>query len=110
MTLIEVVNMALVRTMEDDSNVIVFGEDVGVNGGVFRATVGLQQRFGPERGLDTPLAETLISGLCVGMAAQGLKPLREIPFMGFIYPCIHQFVNHSSPLRNRTQGLLRCPM
>jgi 2-oxoisovalerate dehydrogenase E1 component beta subunit len=81
----------------------VFGEDVGVNGGVFRATVGLQQRFGSERVLDTPLSELLISGLCVGMAAQGLKPVGEIQFMGFIYPCIDQLVNHAR-LRNRTQG------
>ena len=86
------------------------GEDVGVNGGVFRATAGLQKRFGPERVIDTPLAELLISGLCVGMAAQGLKPVGEIQFMGFIYPCIDQLVNHASRLRNRTQGRLSCPM
>ncbi len=110
MTLIEAVNMALARAMEDDPNVVVFGEDVGVNGGVFRATVGLQPRFGPERVFDTPLAELLISGLCVGMAAQGLKPVGEIQFMGFIYPCIDQLVNHASRLRNRTQGRLSCPM
>ena len=107
MTLVEAVNMALARAMEDDPNVVVFGEDVGVNGGVFRATVGLQQRFGPERVFDTPLAELLISGLCVGMAAQGLKPVGEIQFMGFIYPCIDQLVNHASRLRNRTQGRQR---
>src|SRR6266566_520060 len=110
MTLVEAVNMALARAMEDDPNVVVFGEDVGVNGGVFRATVGLQQRFGSERVFDTPLAELLISGLCVGMAAQGLKPVGEIQFMGFIYPCIDQLVNHASRLRNRTQGRLSCPM
>src|SRR6202035_607005 len=110
MTLVEAVNMALARAMEDDPNVVVFGEDVGVNGGVFRATVGLQQRFGPERVFDTPLSDLLISGLCVGMAAQGLKPVGEIQFMGFIYPCIDQLVNHASRLRNRTQGRLSCPM
>ena len=71
---------------------------------------GLQQRFGSERVLDTPLAELLISGLCVGMAAQGLKPVGEIQFMGFLYPCIDQLVNHASRLRNRTQGRLTCPM
>ena len=87
-TLVEAVNLALARAMEDDPSVVVLGEDVGVNGGVFRATVGLQQRFGSERVFDTPLAELLISGLCVGMAAQGLKPVGEIQFMGFIYPCI----------------------
>jgi 2-oxoisovalerate dehydrogenase E1 component beta subunit len=109
-TLIEAVNMALARAMEEDPDVVVLGEDVGVNGGVFRATVGLQQRFGPERVIDTPLAELLISGVCVGMAAQGLKPVGEIQFMGFAYPCLDQMINHASRLRNRTQGRLTCPM
>src|SRR6516164_8506442 len=109
-TLVEAVNLALARAMEDDPSVVVLGEDVGINGGVFRATVGLQKRFGPERVLDTPLAELLISGLCVGMAAQGLKPVGEIQFMGFIYPCLDQLVNHASRMRNRTQGRLTCPM
>jgi 2-oxoisovalerate dehydrogenase E1 component beta subunit len=110
MTLVEAVNLALARGMEEDPNVVVLGEDVGVNGGVFRATAGLQQRFGSDRVIDTPLSEVLISGLCVGMAAQGLRPVGEIQFMGFIYPCIDQLVNHASRLRNRTQGRLRCPM
>lgn len=109
-TLVEAVNMALNRAMTDDEDVVVLGEDVGVNGGVFRATVGLQERFGPERVIDTPLAETLISGLCVGMAAEGLKPVCEIQFMGFVYPCIDQLVNHAARLRNRTRGRLTCPM
>jgi 2-oxoisovalerate dehydrogenase E1 component subunit beta len=109
-TLVEAVNMALARAMQDDPDVVVLGEDVGVNGGVFRATVGLQQRFGPERVIDTPLAELLISGVCVGMAAQGLKPVGEIQFMGFAYPCLDQLINHASRLRNRTQGRLTCPM
>ena len=109
-TLVEAVNLALARAMQEDPDVVVFGEDVGVNGGVFRATAGLQKRFGPERVMDTPLAELLISGLCVGMAAQGLKPVGEIQFMGFIYPCIDQLVNHASRLRHRTQGRLSCPM
>lgn len=108
--LVEAINLALGRAMDDDASVVVLGEDVGVNGGVFRATAGLQQRFGPERVLDTPLSELLISGLCVGMAAQGLRPVGEIQFMGFIYPCIDQLVNHASRLRNRTQGRLGCPM
>ena len=86
------------------------GEDVGINGGVFRATVVLQERFGSERVLDTPLAELLISGLCVGMAAQGLRPVGEIQFMGFLYPCLDQLVNHASRIRNRSQGRLSCPM
>ena len=109
-TLVEAINLALARALSDDPNVVILGEDVGVNGGVFRATVGLQQRFGPQRVVDTPLAELLISGLCVGMAAQGLRPVGEIQFMGFIYPCIDQLVNHASRLRNRTQGRLSCPM
>ncbi len=109
-TLVEAVNLALACAMEEDPNVVVLGQDVGVNGGVFRATVGLQQRFGAERVFDTPLSELLISGLCVGMAAQGLRPVGEIQFMGFIYPCIDQLVNHASRLRNRTQGRLGCPM
>jgi 2-oxoisovalerate dehydrogenase E1 component beta subunit len=110
MTLVEAVNLALARAMEEDPDVIVLGEDVGVNGGVFRATVGLQQRFGSERVIDTPISELLISGLCVGIAAQGLKPVGEIQFMGFLYPCIDQLVNHASRLRTRTQGRLSCPM
>ena len=109
-TLVEAINLALARAMEEDGNVLVLGEDVGVNGGVFRATAGLQQRFGAERVIDTPIAELLISGLCVGMAAQGLRPVGEIQFMGFVYPCIDQLVNHASRLRNRTQGRLSCPM
>jgi pyruvate dehydrogenase E1 component beta subunit len=109
-TLVEAVNLALARALADDPSVVVLGEDVGVNGGVFRATVGLQRRFGAERVIDTPLAELLISGLCVGMAAQGLRPVGEIQFMGFLYPCIDQLVNHASRLRNRTQGRLSCPM
>jgi pyruvate dehydrogenase E1 component beta subunit len=109
-TLVEAINLALARAMTEDPTVLVLGEDVGVNGGVFRATIGLQQRFGADRVIDTPLAELLISGLCVGMAAQGLRPVGEIQFMGFIYPCIDQLVNHASRLRNRTQGKLSCPM
>jgi len=110
LTLVDAVNLALARALEEDPNVVVFGEDVGVNGGVFRATNGLQQRFGSERVFDTPLSELLISGLCVGMAAQGLRPVGEIQFLGFLYPCIDQLVNHASRLRNRTQGRLTCPM
>src|SRR5437016_12052999 len=102
LTLVEAINVALARAMQEDANVVVLGEDVGVNGGVFRATVGLQQRFGAERVIDTPLAELLISGLCVGMAAQGLKPVGEIQFMGFIYPCIDQLLNPPSRPPNRT--------
>lgn len=109
-TLVEAVNMALAQEMERNENVVVLGEDVGVNGGVFRATVGLSERFGEERVIDTPLAETLIGGIAIGMAAQGLIPVAEIQFMGFIYPTLDQMVNHASRLRNRTRGRLSCPM
>src|SRR5215471_3929048 len=109
-TLVDAINLALARALTDHPDVVVFGEDVGVNGGVFRATAGLQQRFGAERVFDAPLSEALIGGLCVGMAAQGLKPVGEIQFMVFLYPCIDQLVNHASRLRNRTQGRLSCPM
>jgi len=109
-TLVDAVNLALARALADDPDVVVFGEDVGVNGGVFRATAGLQKRFGVARVFDTPLSELLISGLCVGMAAQGLKPVGEIQFLGFLYPCIDQLANHAARLRNRTQGRLSCPM
>jgi 2-oxoisovalerate dehydrogenase E1 component beta subunit len=109
-TLVEGINLALARAMADDPTVVVLGEDVGVNGGVFRATIGLQERFGADRVVDTPLSELLISGLCIGMAAQGLRPVGEIQFMGFLYPCIDQLVNHASRLRHRTQARLTCPM
>jgi pyruvate dehydrogenase E1 component beta subunit len=108
--LVEAVNLALARAMSDDDDVVVLGEDVGVNGGVFRATVGLQQRFGAARVMDTPLAESLIAGMSIGMAAMGLRPVAEIQFMGFIYPALDQLVCHASRLRNRSRGRLSCPM
>src|SRR5690606_11628075 len=109
-TLVEAINLALAHALGADPNVVVFGEDVGVNGGVFRATEGLQRRFGADRVLDTPLAEGLIAGLAVGMATQGLRPVAEIQFSGFIYPAVDQIVNHAARLRNRTRGRLTCPM
>jgi 2-oxoisovalerate dehydrogenase E1 component beta subunit len=109
-TLVEAVNLALAHELQADENVVVFGEDVGVNGGVFRATAGLQERFGAERVMDTPLAEAMIAGIAIGMAAQGLRPVAEIQFMGFIYPTIEQMIDHASRLRYRTRGRLSCPM
>lgn len=109
-TLVESVNMALARAMADDADVVVLGEDVGTDGGVFRATVGLLERFGPQRVIDTPLAEQLIVGMAIGMAAEGLKPVVEIQFSGFGYVCIDQILNHAGRLRHRTQGRLACPM
>ncbi len=109
-TMIEAIRMALTRAMEDDAAVIVFGEDVGIDGGVFRATDGLIQRFGSARVRDTPLAETVIAGMAVGAAAHGLRPVAEIQFMGFLYSAIDQLANHAARLRNRTRGRLTCPM
>lgn len=109
-TLLEAITLAHAWELQHDPSVVVLGEDVGHNGGVFRATAGLQQRFGAHRVFDTPLAENMIAGLCVGMAAQGLKPVAEIQFMGFIYPAVDQIVNHMSRLRNRTRGRLTCPV
>jgi 2-oxoisovalerate dehydrogenase E1 component beta subunit len=109
-TLVESVNLALNQEMTRDPTVIVLGEDVGKDGGVFRATLGLLDRFGPERVLDTPLAETLIGGMAIGMAAEGLKPVAEIQFSGFIYPVLDQVINHAARLRHRTQGRLSCPL
>jgi pyruvate dehydrogenase E1 component beta subunit len=109
-TLVEAINRALAYEMQRDPAVVVLGEDIGVNGGVFRATVGLQERFGKARVLDTPLAETLIAGMAVGMAVQGLRPVAEIQFSGFIYSTLDQMVNHASRMRTRTRGRLGCPM
>ena len=109
-TLVGAVNMALGRAMEEDENVVLMGEDIGANGGVFRATEGLQQRFGAERVLDTPLAETMIGGLSIGMAAQGMRPVAEFQFLGFIYPAMDHIINHATRFRNRTRGRLTCPI
>lgn len=109
-TLIDAVTMAMAWELEHDSRVVVLGEDVGVNGGVFRATAGLQKKFGEDRVQDTPLAEGMIAGISIGMASQGMLPIAEIQFMGFIYPTVDQIINHAARLRNRTRGRLTCPM
>ncbi|WP_259431052.1 alpha-ketoacid dehydrogenase subunit beta [Coxiella burnetii] len=109
-TLVEAVNQALSYEMAKDDSVIVLGEDVGINGGVFRATVGLVEKFGPQRVLDTPLAESMIAGISVGMAAQGLKPVAEFQFEGFIYSGLDHILSHAARLRNRTRGRLHCPI
>lgn len=109
-TLVEAITLALAYEMQKDHAVIVMGEDVGKDGGVFRATVGLLDKFGPERVLDTPLAESMIGGLAIGMAALGLKPVAEFQFMGFIYPALDQIINHAARMRNRTRGRLTCPL
>jgi pyruvate dehydrogenase E1 component beta subunit len=109
-TMIEAIAMAQAWELAHDPSVIVLGEDVGKSGGVFRATAGLIERFGPQRVQDTPLAENMIAGICVGMAAQGMRPVAEIQFMGFLYPAIDQIVNHMSRMRHRTRGRLSCPV
>jgi len=109
-TLVEAVTMALAYEMQKDETVVVLGEDIGKNGGVFRATQGLLDKFGPERVRDTPLAESMIAGLSVGMAIQGLKPVAEFQFMGFSYPALDQIINHASRMRNRTRGRFSCPL
>lgn len=102
LNMVEALNHALAYELAHDPAVLLLGEDIGVNGGVFRATVGLQARFGAQRVIDTPLAETAIAGTAIGMAAMGLKPVAEIQFSGFIYPTIDHILNHASRLRHRT--------
>ncbi len=109
-TFVKAVNLALARAMEEDERVLVLGEDVGADGGVFRATDALLRRFGSERVFDTPLAEAAIAGVSIGLAAQGFRPVAEIQFTGFIYPIIDQLANHASRLRTRTRGRITCPM
>jgi 2-oxoisovalerate dehydrogenase E1 component beta subunit len=109
-TLVEAINLALASEMARSDDVVVLGQDVGRNGGVFRATLGLLDRFGPERVIDTPLAEAMIAGMAVGMAAEGLRPVAEIQFSGFAYTCIDQILNHAGRMRYRTRGRLTCPM
>ena len=109
-TLVEAVTQALAYELAHDENVVVFGEDVGKNGGVFRTTAGLQERFGEHRVFDSPLAESMIAGLAIGMSLQGLKPVAEFQFMGFIYPAMNQIISHAARMRNRTRGRLHCPL
>jgi pyruvate dehydrogenase E1 component beta subunit len=110
MTMIQALNLALRQEMEKDDGVIILGEDVGVDGGVFRATDGLISQFGEERVLDTPLAESAIAGMSIGMAAYGLKPVCEIQFSGFSYQTFHQIENHAARLRWRSQGRYHVPL
>ena len=110
LTIIGAVNDALKTEMSLDQAVIVFGEDVGREGGVFRATVGLQNTFGDQRCFDTPLTEGGIVGAAIGMAVAGLKPVVEIQFSGFSYPAFDQLVNHAARLRNRTRGAMQVPL
>jgi pyruvate dehydrogenase E1 component beta subunit len=110
LTLVQAVRDGLYGEMQRDDDVVVMGEDVGENGGVFRATQGLIEEFGDQRVVDTPLAESGIVGTAVGMAAYGLRPVPEIQFMGFIYPAFDQIVSHAARLRTRSRGRFSCPM
>ncbi len=108
--MVQALNQALFQEMGRDPDVLVLGEDVGVDGGVFRVTDGLLQEFGPERVIDTPLAEAGIVGAAIGMAAYGLRPVVEIQFMGFVYEAYHQIIDHVARLRNRSRGRFTVPL
>ncbi len=110
MTMVQALNLALHQEMEKDDRVIVLGEDVGRDGGVFRVTEGLIDKFGEKRSVDTPLAESGIIGMSVGMALYGLRPVCEIQFSGFTYEGFHQIESHAARLRWRSQGRLNVPM
>jgi pyruvate dehydrogenase E1 component beta subunit len=109
-TMAQALNQALSQEMEKDPRVVILGEDVGLDGGVFRVTEGLIQKFGAERVIDTPLAESAIVGVSIGMAAFGLRPVAEVQFMGFIYPAFNQIISHLARLRNRTRGRFTAPV
>ena len=110
MNMVQALNLAMREEMERDPRMVILGEDVGVDGGVFRVTDGLQQRFGKERVIDTPLAESGIVGTSIGMAMRGMHPVAEIQFMGFIYPAFDQIVSHAARMRNRSRGRFTVPM
>jgi len=110
LTIVEAVRNALDVELERDETVIVLGEDVGIDGGVFRATDGLFKKYGDHRIIDTPLAESAIVGTSIGMAVNGLKPVAEIQFDGFTYPALDQIFSHAARIRNRTRGRYTCPL
>ena len=110
MTMVQAIQSALAVKLAEDDRVVVYGEDVGVEGGVFRVTQDLQKRFGPERVFDTPLAESALIGTAVGMCAAGLRPVVEIQFSGFIWPGFNQLVAHAARYNNRSQGRYPMPM
>ena len=110
LNMVEAINLALAEELERDPDVLLLGEDVGKEGGVFRVTEGLQQRFGVGRSIDTPLAESGIVGVALGMAILGLKPVAELQFMGFLYPAFDQIISHVGRLRNRSRGIYSAPL
>lgn len=109
-TIAEALTLALRQEMERDPRVLVMGEDVGMDGGVFRITDGLMEKFGADRVVDTPLAESGIVGTAIGLAMAGLRPVAEIQFDGFVYPAFDQLINHAARMRNRSRGKLSCPL
>jgi pyruvate dehydrogenase E1 component beta subunit len=110
LNMVQAINLALREEMQRDDSVVLLGEDVGVDGGVFRITEGLLELFGAERVRDTPLAESGITGVAIGMAAYGLKPVAEIQFMGFSYPALDQIFSHAARIRCRSRGRFTCPL
>lgn len=110
LNMVEALNLALHQEMSKDKEVIVLGEDVGVDGGVFRVTEGLYKKFGALRVIDTPLAESGIVGSAIGMAVMGLKPVAEVQFEGFLYPALDQLISHASRIRNRSRGRFNVPL
>jgi pyruvate dehydrogenase E1 component beta subunit len=108
--LVAAINLALAQEMDRDPRVMLLGEDVGLNGGVFRVTDGLQKRFGPDRAIDTPLSESGIIGTSIGLAMAGQIPIPEIQFEGFLGPAYDQLVNQAARCRTRTRGALTCPI
>jgi pyruvate dehydrogenase E1 component beta subunit len=108
--MVEAINLGLMEEMERDPSILILGEDVGKEGGVFRVTDGLQAKFGPERVVDTPLSESGIVGVAMGMAVKGLKPIPEIQFEGFLPPAMDQIFSHISRIRNRSRGRFTCPL
>ena len=110
MNMVQAINNALEIKLAEDPNVVVFGEDVGTEGGVFRVTEELQQKFGESRVFDSPLAESAIVGSAVGMAMAGLRPIVELQFCGFVYPAFNQIISHAARIHNRTRGKFKTPM
>jgi pyruvate dehydrogenase E1 component beta subunit len=110
LTMVEAINLALKQEMEKDFRVLILGEDVGKNGGVFRVTQGLLDIFGEQRVIDTPLSESAIAGVAIGMAVYGLRPVAEIQFEGFVYAAMEQLANHAGRIRTRTRGRYHCPL
>ncbi|MCL5774492.1 MAG: alpha-ketoacid dehydrogenase subunit beta [Firmicutes bacterium] len=109
-TMVQALNLALRQEMEKDPSVMILGEDVGKNGGVFRVTDGLYDIFGEERVISTPLAETAVAGAAIGLAINGMKPVAEIQFEGFMPPAFDQMFSHAAKMRNRSRGRFTVPM